>query len=74
MSVPHVTRAPTPAVALSSLAPASTRLRVGLSAEDGAILAPRVASLAADRTRSIDERAAWLALGAQLLRQLRSAQ
>lgn len=69
MSVPHVTRAPTPPAS-----PASTRLRVGLSAEDGAILAPRVASLAADRTRSIDERAAWLALGAQLLRQLRSAQ
>ncbi len=71
MDVPYVTRALTPPVALSGLAPASTGLRVVLSPEDGAILAPQVASLAADRTRSIDERAAWLALGAQLLRQLR---
>ena len=72
MSVPHVTRALTLPVAPSGLAPASTRLRVVLSAEDVAILAPEVASLDADRSRSIDERAAWLALGAQLLRQLRS--
>lgn len=46
-------------------------LTVTLTREDAANLAPQVASLAADRTRSIDERAAWLALGAQLLRQLR---
>ena len=46
-------------------------LTVALTREDATNLAPQVASLAADRTRSIGERAAWLALGAQLLRQLR---
>ncbi len=47
-------------------------LAVTLTREDATNLAPQVASFAADRTRSIDERAAWVTIGAQLLRQLRS--
>ena len=46
---------------------------VRLSAAEAEAIAPEVVALAGDRGRSLDERAAWLAVGSQLLRQLRGA-
>ncbi len=46
---------------------------VRLSAAEAEVIAPEVVALAGDRGRSLTERAAWLAVGAQLLRQLLGA-
>ncbi|MGH9108010.1 MAG: hypothetical protein ACRDY3_00845 [Acidimicrobiales bacterium] len=53
---------------------ARSEVLVALTVEDAAVLAPAVVAQAGDRSWSVEERAAWLVVGAQLLRQLRAAQ
>ncbi len=51
----------------------TSEIVVRLSADDAEAIVGEVVAMAGDRDRSAAERAAWLAVGSQLLRQLRGA-